>query len=100
MLGDKLKIARQQKGWTQSEVAKETYIPQTTISKIENNIVARLMVEDPPKEKPLLEVTEEKKNLDKNTKEVTNDKKIKKNADSCGNVCIDDGNWHKYSGKG
>ena len=38
MLGDKLKIARQQKGWTQSEVAKETYIPQTTISKIENNI--------------------------------------------------------------
>ena len=33
MLGDKLKIARQQKGWTQSEVAKETYIPQTTISK-------------------------------------------------------------------
>ena len=38
MLGDKLKIARQQKGWTQSEVAKETYLPQTTISKIENNI--------------------------------------------------------------
>lgn len=38
MLGDKIKIARQQKGWTQSEVAKETGIPQTTISKIENNI--------------------------------------------------------------
>ena len=38
MLGDKLRIARQQKGWTQSEVAKETYIPQTTLSKIENNI--------------------------------------------------------------
>lgn len=53
-------------------------IEQQIESKIENNIVARLMVEDPPKEKPLLEVTEEKKNLDKNTKEVTNDKKIKK----------------------
>ena len=53
-------------------------IEQQIESKIENNIVARLMVEDPPKEKSLLEVTEEKKNLDKNTKEVTNDKKIKK----------------------
>ena len=53
-------------------------IEQQIESKIENNIVARLMVEDPPKEKPLLEVTEEKKDLDKNTKEVTNDKKIKK----------------------
>ena len=27
-------------------------------------------------------------------------KKIKKNAYNCGNICIDDGNWHKYSGKG
>ena len=42
MLGDKLRIARQQKGWTQSEVSKETYIPQTTISKIENNIYVHL----------------------------------------------------------
>ena len=38
MLGDKLRIARQQKGWTQSEVAKETNIYRPTLSKIENNI--------------------------------------------------------------
>ena len=37
MIGDRLKYARIQAGWTQDEVSKETNIQRTTLSKIENN---------------------------------------------------------------
>ena len=53
-------------------------IEQQIESKIENNIVARLMVEEPPKENTLGEETKENKNPDKKTQEIITKKEIKK----------------------